>query len=208
MTLTTFNMAAGGNDGYRYRSDATYTSVSSDATGGGDDTSAKLYATRELNGGIYYIAVALLRWDTSSIPDTDVVSAATLDIYVETDTANPDSLSVVADWYDYGGSAGVNGDWANLDSGAAAISGVTIASLTEGAVNTLTLGDYAGNVNKAGYTGLRLGISKRASDAPPTGFTGLVFAGYESANQEPRLNVTHAAPAAAGTGNLLLLGVG
>lgn len=206
--MATFNMAAGGDDGYRFRNDTVYASVPADATGGGDDTSAKLYATRELNGSIYYIAVILLRWDTSSLADGDTVTAASLDLYVETDTNDPDSLSVVADWYDFGGAPGVNGDWANLDSGENAISGVTLASLTEGAVNNFTLANYAANVNKTGYTGLRLGISKRAADAAPTAFNGLVVAGYESSNQEPRLNVTSSGGGASTPRNLLMLGVG
>lgn len=190
MADDSFAIAAGGDDGYRYRSSGVYASVPADATGGGDATAALLYATREIDTGpaIYYIANILLRFDTSSLPDSNTVSAASLDIYVDS-VGNVDSLSLVGDWYDPGGTQD-NSDWANLDAGEDAISGVTIASLTTGAVNNIALSNPT-SVNLTGYTGLRLGISKRASDAAPTNFNGVVVASYESANQEPRLNVTH-----------------
>jgi len=189
--MPTFSIAAGGDDGQRYRSAGLYANVSADGTGGGELTQTKLYATRETG---FYITVILLRWDTSSIPDGDTVTAATLDVYVETETNNPDGLSLVADWYDAGGTQN-NADWANLDSGANAISGVTIASLTEGAVNSLTLSNAAANINKTGFTGLRLGISKRAADAAPTGFNAVVISALEHAtNVEPKLVVVASAP--------------
>lgn len=201
MTVSTFPIAAGADDGWRYRSDANYATLStgSPSSNSGDASSNPLYATRETG---YYITVALMRWDTSAIPDTDIISAASLEIYPVV-ISNPDSLSLIGDWYEPGTIG--NEDWTTLPSGDA-LAAVALSSLTASAVNSLSLSNL-GSISKTSYTGIRLGITRRAADAAPTGYNAVEIASYEHPSaQEPRLVVTHAAPAVART--LPLLGVG
>lgn len=204
MAVDTFAIATGADDGWWYRSDAAYATVSagSGSSNTGDSSSNPLYATRETG---YYITVACVRWDTSSLPDTNIVSAATLDIHVAA-VGTADGLSLIGEWYDAGAAVN-NSDWTTLPSGNA-LPATLISGLAVGSVNSLALSNVAANVNKTGYTGIRLGITQRASDAAPTGYNAVEIASYEHASyQEPRLVVTHSAPVTRKPG-LTLLGAG
>lgn len=131
------------------------------------------------------VIVGLMRFDTSLIPDNAVVIAATLQVYV-TAKADQDNRSLQGEWFDNANWPISSGDYA-LDVGTNAIFSVDITGISTGQVVDFTLAN-PGNVNKTGYTGLRLGIS---GGKPAVFDNRIVIASYDDATlQEPRLIVT------------------
>ena len=182
MTVSTFNIAVNSDDGFTQGQNVTYGSVICSFAG---STDANLEAGRELTGGNHRISVSHLRWDTSSIPDGDAVASATLRLFI-LGKFDVDARNVVADWHDFGAAVDCT-DWLH-DSLNSAISGVTIASLTVGANNTLTLTGVS-NVSKTGLTGIRLHVS----GGEPTGRNQYEFAALDHlTSPEAQLSVTHA----------------
>lgn len=153
-------------------------------TTGFDEVQVSRYKTSGTN---YQLSVGLLKFDTSSLPDAAVITAATLRVYV-TDNESVDSLNLTADWYlgtvttsDYTATPGTD-----------ALSGVAITSLTTTSDNDLALTNVAANISTTGSTGLRLHVSQRAADAAPTGRNEVLIADASHATApEARLIVTY-----------------
>ena len=134
----------------------------------------------------YSVQCVFHRWDTSSIPDGDTVSAADWKPYVES-KADGDARSLVAEYFVWG-----TIDTTDHTNTAAndAHSGTTIASLTLGAVNVLALQNL-GSISKTGFTELRIHVS----GGVPAGINRVTLADWWHATQPPAdLVVTHAAP--------------
>lgn len=162
------------------------------------------------------ITEAFIGFDTSSIPDTDAVSAAALGLVENTgyghvfDTA--DTLEArIYDW----STTVTTADWRTGTQYAAL---TLVASLASGSwsasgYNTLTENgtNFQSNVNKTGTTRLILGTAGLASGAAPgsdkTSYWGIMSADNTGTTDDPKLEVTHAA-AAVSTRLLGLLGVG
>lgn len=121
--------------------------------------------TRSLGGGWYTVRNLLVRWDTSSLPDGAILSAARLRAGVGAIT-NTDSLNLTADWYDWSPAIDT-GDHSHAP-GTDAISGIALSTLSTGANQLINLDNTTG-VSLTGTTYLRMHISQRASDAAPTG---------------------------------------
>lgn len=149
-------------------------------------------------GSTFDIHVALMRWDTSSLPDGATIQSATLRVYVGAGMrVNTDARNLTADWYtawpidiaDY-----------IVAAQTSAIAGVALSSITEGVDNDFVLADAPANVSKIGYTGLRLHIS----GGQPTGRNYLGTPGYPFGGDPfNRLIVTYTLPS-----NLALVSMG
>ena len=197
MTVSTFEIASAADDGCGYKVGGGYP-----PTGGYvvlDGTAQ--YAWK----GTSEVDCCYFRFDTSSIPDGDTITAATLRLYVTGLGANPDGRNLIGDWYDFGGEPSVEADWA-ATVGTDAVPGTALSAFTLAEWEEIALSDPDGNINKAGYTGIRLGISGGAG----SGDNYAAFAAYEYDTAfSAELVVTHAAAGGGeGAKTMLLLGVG
>lgn len=174
MALYTYNPAddAGNASGYRHKD--TWGSIDTGTYVDQKTQEGQLYDIAARRGKPtvdYFITYGYMRFDTSSIPDGETVISATLKLWVDS-VFDADGLSVIADWYDYGGNPSTSGDWVHTIASANAIAAVAISGISAGAYKTFTL-DNVGNISKAGYTGIRVGLTARASDAAPTADNGI-----------------------------------
>ncbi len=189
MPTVTFPIAVAGDDG-----SVVYSHTAWPPNGGTFTAGTNLYLSKD-GGATKYNDVSCVRFDTSSVPDNATVTAASLALYCGSKSDNATSnYSVVADYYDFGGSPTVPGDW--IETASPSIwTAVDLGSVTANAINTFTLTNLTG-ISKTGYTGIRITFSAGA----PTGTNELSIASYEDANQEPRLTVTYTVPATTQTG--------
>ena len=152
---------------------------------------------------IYEAMITCLRFDTSTIPDTAVIASANLELYAVSRDEFGNNYNMVGDYYDYGGSPLVAGDWIETAS-PSIFTAVDITGLTLSAVNTITLTDLTG-INKTGFTGIRLTLSA----GTPTVANVMRFASREHATgQEPRLIVDYTTIGPGASKGLGLLGAG
>lgn len=98
MPTDVFSIASASNDANGYYTGGVYPPVSSFNVWSGD-TILYCYKEKTANYGNW---VVVLRWDTSSIPDTATITAVTLDVYVSAKD-DADNRSIDLEWYDYGG---------------------------------------------------------------------------------------------------------
>ncbi len=187
--LLTFTVLATGDDG----------DVASDSpvSGGYPPTGtpapwtigSTLTAGRRNAFGEYSVLAALVRFDTSALPDNATVTSATLKLRVNS-KADADNRNLVGEWY--GGSNWPidAGDY-SLNSTANALSGVDITALPTAAVNNFALQSVV-NVSKTGYTGLRLHVDGGA----PTGDNYVQFASFDNTSSlpKPQLVVAYTIP--------------
>ena len=185
MAETTFSIAAGADDGDARGSGASYPPAATSAP----STAVETYAIKWLNAGTYYLYVPMFRFDTSSLADSAIISAATLRLYVLDKGGDADNRSLSAGWY-----AGSNwpidtSDYTTVDQ-TDAHSGTDLTGISFPASLDLALTNLS-NIDKTGYTGLRLTITGGA----PTGANNLTFATLEHATQpEAQLIVTYTLP--------------
>jgi hypothetical protein len=141
-------------------------------------------------GGTGEIYVILLRFDTSTLSDADVVTAATLRISV-TGIASSEARDLNIEYYD-SGAAISDDDWILTcgTTGAQVAAATWQAWATSGTVD-VTLGNLS-SISTTGTTGLRIGLSGDAQ--PPLGNdTRLNIAAFDHATRdEPKLIVTTA----------------
>lgn len=197
MTQTTFEVLSDVDDGCGYKTGGGYPPTGSYVVLDG----SALYAWK----GTSEVDCSFIRWDTSAIPDDATITAATLRVYVTGVGANPDSRSLVGDWYDFGGEPSVDADW-TASVGTTAVAGTALSSFSLYSWSDISLSNPDANINKTGYTGIRLGVSGAAGTAD----NYVAFAAYEyDPTKAPELVVTYTeAAGAGGTANILLLGVG
>jgi hypothetical protein len=104
--------------------------------------------------GDFVVTTVFMRWDTSSIPDGDFVTEATLSYTLDgaNPTTNEDGRNLDGEWYDASNWAIDSTDHAdNVGTDAFSEDLDTVAS-------PIDLGTLSG-VSKTGYTGMRVGIS-------------------------------------------------
>ncbi len=190
MATDTFSVTASDDDGYVQGSDAAYPPIFDSA----DTTGISVITDRSWEGASYVVRLALLRFDTSALPDNAIVSAATLRLYIRSETTDgADNLNFVGEWYDPANWPISSGEYTTSDIGTDAFS-VDIAVLTENADNDIALSNAAANVSLTGYTAFRLALSGAAST--PTVNNEVTFEGFDrSTFNEPRLLVTYTVPA-------------
>lgn len=152
----------------------------------------RLAATR------YYVEMALIRWDTSTLAGT-TVSSASVDICVDSGTIfNDDTRSFDCEWYPNWVTPSV----ADYTTGSASTAlSVAISSLSDVTspctVNTLTLTNAPVNIQTSGFTALRCTIS----GSTPNGFNEFQFSGGDDLATAPKLSVVFT-PAETPTGTL------
>ena len=155
--------------------DATYPGTANSIV----NTDTKIRVEKADYGATFTVRSGLLRWDTSSIPDDATIEAAILRIAHDNENDSANARSITAEWYAFDGSAAL-GDWTST-VGTDAHAGRTIASLISNTDQDFLLLDADANVNKSGYTGLRLHVS----GGEPTLINYYDFASIEHASLEP-----------------------
>lgn len=179
-TTDIFNILTGTDDQRIYQFGATYPPGSGPNrdSGGGVIVAQRSFTTQ------YFTDNALLRFDTSTIPDTATITGATLRFYAST-FSNVNSLSLTGGWYVWDGASSTDFTGTPETTAIAAypLSGITVSS-----DNDVVLSDSAGfpNISKTGYTYLRLHVSQRAANAAPTGANSLQIVAYENPYSSPR----------------------
>lgn len=181
-------------DGFVYSTNATYATA---RTGSGQFAATTFLRVGQYwDGSAYYCYEGFLGFDTSSIPDTDTVSAATLSIMLETDNSTTD-FTTQARLFTWSGSGLTTADWTS----GASLTETLLATLNSSGI--VAVGNYAdftdsampANINKTGNTEIRLNSSRHAAGNTPTGHEELRF--YASVQtgttQDPKLTVTHTA---------------
>lgn len=190
MPIDTFTIALGAHDEYVKTRDNEPAYPIAAPVLSRNTTGSSLYAARSRAGaGAFYVRVCLLRWDTSTLAGATITSATLRFFANGAQTLDTDGLSLAADWYL---STGVDASDYSYAPGTNAHAGTAIASLATGTDNDLTLLDPNTNINKAGFTGVRLHVLQRASDAAPTGANQVDIRSFESsASTAPRLLVNY-----------------
>jgi hypothetical protein len=187
MTVTTFDVSAHAQD-----TNARYDHTAWPPSGGTFtpfDAAGVLFIKKYFGAGSYQANVGLIRWDTSSIPDTDTITAATLSVKIADIPSNGNGMSLVGDYYDFGGTPAVAADW--IETASPSIwTPAAVSTFTNGQRKILTLTDLSG-INKTGYTGIRLTLSA----GTPTSNNELHIREYTGSNPGDYviLEVTHSA---------------
>jgi glucose/arabinose dehydrogenase/PKD repeat protein len=192
-TAATFSVLASGDDGDIERGQATYPPSPGPATGG--STTAPDLSIRRSKTGFNYqpVSLALLRFDTSSLPDNATVTGASLLVYVE-QNASTDGRALTGEWYPASNWPIDDPDWTNSIT-PSALTGVPLASLSVNQAATLAL-TGVDQVNRTGFTGLRLALD--GATQAPTGSNDLSLASFDNTTlPEPRLVVTYTTGGAA-----------
>jgi hypothetical protein len=134
---------------------------------------------------VYLVKNLLIRFDTSALPDSAVISAASLRLRVQ-GKVDEDSRNVNCEYYSSTNWPIGTDDYA-VTVGTSAFT-ASIASMSDYANNTFTLGSPT-SVSLTGYTGFRFGVSGDA----PAGSNTPSFMTMDAAgtNEDPLLSVTY-----------------
>ena len=180
----TFSIVTGTDDQQVLRSSTQYPPES--GTFSRQATGATVEASKNNQGREgYYVRNALLRWDTSSIPDNATIKKATLRFWCT--VRNPsEARNFVAEYWGWNGTSQT--DWSGTTP-ATPIFQVPIANIANGIQNSVTFADLGG-ISKTGWTLIRCHIS----GGTPTDYNYVVMSSFESTNPEPQLIVEYTTP--------------
>lgn len=161
-------------------------------------------------GPDYELDRAFFLFDTSALPDTDDISSAVFSVYDGTNgntNANSVTYHVVSSTPS-SNTAIVVGDHDQV--GSTSFGSKALSTFSNNSFSDFTL-DAAGiaTISKTGVTKFALRCSRDIDDSAPTGINRFDVTYADSASNDPKLVVTHAAAAPTGNShnNLLLLGV-
>jgi len=214
--LTDFNVGSG--DGY-VRNDSTvnYATARNAGTGNVANGTATLSdftsPGQAYSGGKYYVGRVFLPTDTSSIPDTDVISSGSVNFF-PTGVRNVDSDSVVFVSTNQASTSTLALD--DFDT-AGSVSGgdLPLASITANTMTAVTLNATGlGFINKSGISKVGLRSLQDINSSAPTGdandfYPGICFSEHATSAQRPYLSLTYAAETTTNLGGSRnLLGVG
>lgn len=192
---TTFNTAATADDGYARREEST---VYPPDTATSVVTTSNILTRKidEQDADPFHLSVGLWEWDTSSLPDSAVISAATFRTNISAVSGDDDSRNITLEWYVHGG---IGTEDYTSTVGTDANAGVDITSLSVGSDNDFDLLNPASNISVTGDSGIRSHIS----GGEPAGNNTVHHRDYtESTSQAARLLVTFTATTAALTGTI------
>jgi hypothetical protein len=201
MTVTT--VFSGAADGWidSQDSSSSYATARTGGTLAAESAATTFNVGQNYNGlSTYSCREGFLSFDTSAITDTDVVSVIVLDVWLVTDTSTTD-FTLEARERDWGASL-TTADWVS----GASLSGLTLmASISTsgigatGAYKTLTSqASFLTATNlKTGTVYLLLDSSRHVGNNQPTGQEFILMSSADNAGttQDPKLTITHAAPA-------------
>ena len=201
------------NDGYIYGSNATY-STSRSTSYAIDVTAATMNVGQYITGGEYRCERGYPKFDTSGIPDTDVISAVAMKLVCTVDSSQAD-FTVNINKYDWSASDPITSG--NKETPYDGCLAATLDNTWRNTSGMSTNTVYTSNAlditwpSKTSYTYYGLISADDVANSPP----GAPDAIIQIATQEnstsgyrPVLTVTHAAGGAAGPRKLALLGVG
>lgn len=207
--MTTTTVFAGADDFWILYSAGTYAN-SRNGTGGSiaADTGSEtvLYVGQNQFGGPTFESMeSMLEFDTSGIPDADVVSAAVLSLWFSNDNDTADLMTLEARAYDWGGTQD-NTDW-RTGAQYAALTLLATLPPPSGTINTTAYVDMTSAspamenaINKTGFTRIVLGSDRFASNTSPSAeeYYQINSADNTGTTNDPKLVVTHAAAAGGG----------
>ncbi len=192
----TIPIAANADDLYLDAASATYPVAGPATVVGGTQ---ECQPGRSLEGGTSYkVRNALVRFDSSAIPDNATIDSANLLLQI-INYASTNALNLIAESYAW---TGVAADWTANEFASPCIN-YAMSNIPGSGLATVPFSSVS-VINKTGITSLRMSISKRASDAAPTGENYFNFASLENTTlAEAKLEVNYtldATPPAAPTG--------
>jgi hypothetical protein len=201
MTVTTVYAAT--SDGFA-QSTASVTYATAYATAASVSTAdgSNLFVGQRVSGGAYLCWLTYLDFDTSSIDDTDNVSAVVASLDGVFDLSTTDFTAQIRT-YDWGGTLATD-DWRTPTHFNALTLLATFASSGYGAgYNAFTeTADFKNAINKTGVTSVVVGSDAYASATAPTTEERMGFedAGTAGTTEDPKLDITHAAGGGGATG--------
>lgn len=181
---TTITIDAGADDGHISGSSSTWPPTSGTVI---SSTANSVSVAKQYVSSTYFLIVGLIRFNTSSLSGY-YIQSATLRLYVSSKT-NDNGRSLTLEWYQWTPPMSTS-HWTNV-VGTSANTGVPLANLTVSAWNDIPLSNPSGNINTAGYTGIRSHIDGGA----PTGSNIFSFNSFEYTSGNPaQLVVTYITP--------------
>lgn len=208
-TVTTFY--ANTDDGWMDSSDASFATA---RAGSGSfyvgDVSEDLAVGNTTSAGVFFLDQGYIRFDTSSIGDSDSIDAVELSLF----QVNHDYNWAVGNHearsgYTWSGSGVTSADWQDGTEYGALTLCATSAAGSMGSDSTYYAYTESGTnfrsaINKTGYTELVLCVSTFASGTAATDLGYGIFrrADNTGTTQDPKLVVTHTAAAAGGSAAL------
>lgn len=196
MTVSTFYSSTA--DGYIDSFHATYATARAGA-GFTVDTAGEFHSIGQYAPG-FYVDEGFIEFDTSAIPDTDVISAVTLSLYGKTDNTIT-NYNIQCIPFDWGGTL-TSADWQDGTEQAAltvladlTTVGISVAGYND-LINTSSSVPMIAAISKTGTTRFVITSSlTRAGTQPTTAELFEYWGGREAqaGERRPRLVVTHAA---------------
>jgi len=206
-TIVDYNYGTGAGGSYQVTSDALATyALAHDATTGNvyqlSTNAVHNVLHNSLIGGSYYVRKADLQFDTSAIPDTDDISAATLTVYPTfTGGSNNDSDTLVL--LDDTSNTNIQDAIASEDFNdftTTSFGSLVLSSLSNiGANVAITITDTS-LISKTGNTRVGLRFQKDISNTAPSG-SNVLRLGLGTSGDNPFLTIEHAAPSGGGGGS-------
>jgi hypothetical protein len=189
MPTDTFSVLAGGDDGHLDREGGTGTTWPPDGTVNEFPTATSCYVRKARFSAFTNIIEAVIRFDTSSIPDAETITAATLRLQIIS-VGNITNRNMVVGYFstsnwpidaaDYSGA-----DNPGSDAGTFALTGFSASTQKDLVLSNPT------SISKTGYTGFRLAIDGGLPAATNDNYL-VEFAPFEHASlTEPQLLVTY-----------------
>ncbi len=194
MPQTTFSVAVTGDDGFvsKQGTEAEWPPTGTPFTADTTNTVIQMRKVRHQTFAFTEIIVGLIRFDTSSIPSNQTVSAATLRVQCVDTVLNTRNLVIGyfanSDWpID-------TADWSGADNPGSDAGTFPLSVFAAGTEEDLALTNLQ-NINLGGYTGLRLAIDGGQPVASGDPDHNLRVASWDHATlTEPQLIVTHDLP--------------
>ena len=186
---------ASGDDGYVYgRNTSDYSAAHSQAYSANDGASyftVGQYYYEGVGGG-YHIYRAFLKFNTTSIPSSYVITSASLYLYGESASTETNFYVRLQKWTgdtpittdDYTQYDGINYDDGNFHT----------SNFTTSGYNEIVISNFS-LITKAGYTKICVRSSRDISETAPTNFECVDFYSYEQGEgYRPYLNITYSPP--------------
>lgn len=182
---STFSVALSADDGTVQASGPTGAGYPPGNAPAARTNATTIVAGRSNDLGNYTVSMAVLRFDTSAIPDGATVTSATLRVWVTART-DADGRNLVAEWYDPAAWPIDASDYA-VTSSASALSGADLTAVLRNASNDFLLQGVS-SVSTTGFTALRVAVD----GGQPQRANSMELAAADSPSlPEPQLVVTY-----------------
>jgi hypothetical protein len=190
MPQATFAVAATADNNWVRRIHTSYPPTAGTLTR--STTDDDLWAERTFVSPDYRVACALMRWDTSSIPDSATITSAKLRVVSGSNGVINNGYDVLGEWYLFDGTSA---DWTATPSSTAFSIDEGTSWEASGTVKEWALSNPNANVSKSGMTGIRVHMAS----GTPTGNNQVFFASYDDPTlASPQLIVDYSLPSLGG----------